>query len=110
LTGCQEILAECQLTLAGCWRILTHWKVYLLTHGAELFLRSRQLCSPSRTSQNFMETESSIPCSQEPSTGPYSEPYQSNPHYPILSKIHFNIVHPPTSWSSPWTLYLWLSH
>jgi hypothetical protein len=54
---------------------------FLLTYGAEHFLRSRQLCSPSRTSQHFMETEGSIPCSQEPSTGPY----QYNPHHPILS-------------------------
>jgi hypothetical protein len=35
-----------------------------------------------------MEPEGLIPCSQEPSTTPYPEPYQSNPHYPI----HFNIV------------------
>jgi hypothetical protein len=32
----------------------------------------------------------STSCSQEPSTGPYPEPYQSNPLHPILlSKIHF---------------------
>jgi hypothetical protein len=58
---------------------------YLLTHGAQPFLRSCQLCSPSRTPQHFMEPESSIPCSLEPSTGPYPEPYQSNPLHPILS-------------------------
>jgi hypothetical protein len=27
-----------------------------------------------------------------------------------LSKIHFNTVHRPTSWSSQWSLSLWLSH
>jgi hypothetical protein len=52
-----------------------------LTHGAEPFLRSRY----SRTSQHFMEPEGSLPCSQEPSTGPYPEPDQSNPHHLILS-------------------------
>jgi hypothetical protein len=32
-----------------------------------------------------MEPEGSILCSQEPSTGPYSEPYPSNPQHLILS-------------------------
>jgi hypothetical protein len=31
----------------------------------------------------FMEPENSLPCSQEPPTGPYSEPDQSNPYHPI---------------------------
>jgi hypothetical protein len=44
--------------------------------------------------------EGSLPCSQEPSTSPYAEPDQSSPYHPILSKIHFNITHLPTSWSS----------
>jgi hypothetical protein len=57
---------------------------YLLIHGAEPFLRSCQLCSPSGTPQHFMELEGSTLCSQEPSTGPYPEPYQSNPLHPIL--------------------------
>jgi hypothetical protein len=48
-----------------------------ITHGAEPFLRSCQFCSHSRTSQHFMEPEGSLPCSQEPSTGPYSESLRS---------------------------------
>jgi hypothetical protein len=47
---------------------------------------------------NFKEPEGSSPCSQEPSTGPYPEPVRSSPYHPIL--LHFNIVHPPMSWSS----------
>jgi hypothetical protein len=47
-----------------------------------------------------MEPEGSLPCPQEPSTDPYSESEQSNPYHPILSKIHFNVIHPPTFWSS----------
>jgi hypothetical protein len=35
-------------------------------------------------------------------------PIHTIPSY--LSKIHFNIVHPPTSWSSQWSLSFWLSH
>jgi hypothetical protein len=57
-----------------------------------------------------MEPVGSLPCSQEPSTGPYPEPDQSNLYHPILSKIHFNTVHPPTSWSSQWPPSIWLSH
>jgi hypothetical protein len=38
---------------------------------------------------------------------------QSPPSHPIpsyLSKIHFNIVHPSTSWSSQWSLSFLISH
>jgi hypothetical protein len=54
-----------------------------LTHGAEPFLRSCQLCSHSRTSHRFMEPEGSLPRPQEPSTGPCAEPDRSNPYHPI---------------------------
>jgi hypothetical protein len=32
-----------------------------------------------------MEPESSLPCTQEPSTGPYPDPDQSSPHQAVLS-------------------------
>jgi hypothetical protein len=38
----------------------------------------------------------------------YINPIHTTPSY--LSKIHFNIVHPPASWSSQWSLFFWLSH
>jgi hypothetical protein len=60
-----------------------------VTHGAELFLRSHQLCSFSRTFQHFMEPEYLLPCSKEPSTGPYLEPDQSNPYNNFLSLRSF---------------------
>jgi hypothetical protein len=44
-----------------------------------------------------MESEGSLSCSQEPSIDSYPEPDQSSPYH--LSMIHFNITHPPTSWS-----------
>jgi hypothetical protein len=58
---------------------------YLLTYGAEPFLRSFQLCSYPRTSQHFIEPEGSSPCSKEPSTGPYPDPDRSSTYHPILS-------------------------
>jgi hypothetical protein len=60
---------------------------------------------------NCKEPEGSSPCSQQPSTGSYPEPVRSIHTIPsYLSKIDFNIVHPPTSWSSKWSLSFWLSH
>jgi hypothetical protein len=47
---------------------------YLLSYGAEPFLRSCQLHSSSRTPQHFMEPEGSIPCSQKPCIFLYPEP------------------------------------
>jgi hypothetical protein len=38
---------------------------------------------------------------------------QINPTHTVSSylyKIHFNIVHPPTPWSSQWSLTFWFSH
>jgi hypothetical protein len=37
-----------------------------------------------------MEPESSLPCSQEPSIGPYPEPDESSPYHPILYILHKN--------------------
>jgi hypothetical protein len=56
--------------------------IHSVIHGAEPFLRSRQLCSYPRTSYHFMEPEGSYQIS----------PIHTIPSY--LSKIHFNIVHP----------------
>jgi hypothetical protein len=39
----------------------SHYYIHSPTHGAEPFLRSHQLCSYSKISQQFMEPEGSLP-------------------------------------------------
>jgi hypothetical protein len=63
-----------------------------VTHGTEPFLRIRELCSYSRAPQHSMEPEGSLPCSQEPSTGPYPEPDRSSPYHPILSLLRSILI------------------
>jgi hypothetical protein len=69
-------------------------------HVAETLLRRRQSLNYPRISQNFMESEGSLPCSQNPSTGPYPEADHSSAYHPIQAKIHLNIILQPTSRSS----------
>jgi hypothetical protein len=83
-------------------------------HGTEPFLRSRQLCSHSRTSQHFMEPEGSLPCSQEPSTSivlrpPLSKSFINHStirHYEIYTiKCHKNIWSLFKRWKRIWFIY-----
>jgi hypothetical protein len=90
LHGWRNSAARAKIELSKC-TLLTYF---------EPLLRSCQLCSYLRTSQHFMEPEGSLPCSQEPSTGPHPQPNQSSPYYHTLTEIHFNIIHQPTFWSS----------
>jgi hypothetical protein len=43
-------------------------------------LWSRQSLNYPKISQNFMKPEGSLPYSQEPSTDPYPDPEEYNPH------------------------------
>ena len=45
----------------------------------------------------FLESEDSLPCSQEPATCPYPEQHPLRPRHPILLKIPFVLFHPSPS-------------
>jgi hypothetical protein len=45
-----------------------------------------------RTSHDSVESESSLPCSQEPSTGPYPGPYQPSTYHHIPSLLRFILI------------------
>jgi hypothetical protein len=118
--------------IAEAWMCLAYLPVVLPSVGRDLVgghcpIQSHLpvVCKIHVTKSNFMELssywetrqevasmnpEGSLPCSQEPSTGPYLEPVRCNLYHRILSKIHFNIIHSQTSWYSYWSLFFWISH
>jgi hypothetical protein len=74
--------------------ILTNFLQFFVSHGLDnsyLSPWSRVLLEKPPVAQllknftTFYGTRSSLPCSQEPSTGSYPEPDQSSPYHPILS-------------------------
>jgi hypothetical protein len=82
---------------------------FLLTHSLMEPSPSREDAKCTATQelpQHFMKSEGSLPCSLIPILSQIN-PVHTIPFY--NSKIHFNIVHLPTSWSFQWSLSFWLS-
>jgi hypothetical protein len=69
------------------------------TITALLTLRSRFLLEKLIVTQ-LVKHGISLPCSQEPVTGPCQEPDECTPHTSYFFKIHFNIILPSTFKSS----------
>jgi hypothetical protein len=53
-----------------------------------------------------MESEGSLPFSQQSTNGPYPEPYASTPLQLHFPEIYSDIIFPPTPMSSEWSLPL----
>jgi hypothetical protein len=73
-----------EIKRASVWRVSIVAEVEALKEPEQLWGRTTDPATQELPSISW-KNEGSIPYSQEPSTGPYPEKYESNPHHPILS-------------------------
>jgi hypothetical protein len=91
--------------IQGHAKLYGHWVCV-----ARSSLKADTVIQLAKKNPALIQPVSSPPFSQNPTTRPYSEPFESNPHlYNYTSKIHFNIIlsSSPTSpkWPPPLGLY-----
>jgi hypothetical protein len=97
---------------ANLIRYFVHkFQTHSLAHRAEPFLRSRQLRSHSRVPSILRNPTVHYRIHKSHTLVPVLSQINSIHNIPVyLSKIHFNIVHPPTSLSPQWSLSFLLSN
>jgi hypothetical protein len=78
-------------TIRSRWpRSLKHKRSYAAQNWIyNYFLYSSSVSLPLLHTPNSPENQRSLPCWQEPATGPYAEAYESSPHYhfPLLRSL-----------------------
>jgi hypothetical protein len=93
-------------------RLLNYLLTYLLTYSwSWALLEKLPIVQPLKNFPAFYGTRKFIIAFTSPPPVPnlsQIDPVPTISSY--LSKINFNIVHPPTSWSSQWSLSFWISH
>jgi hypothetical protein len=113
-----QFIIHCHHLVRRCIRDLCYWERHSLTHS---LTHSLLELSPSWEAANCAATEEFPSVLWNPkfhylvhkSPPLVPIPSQINSIYtipPYLSKIHFNIVRPSTSWSFQWSLSFWISH
>jgi hypothetical protein len=106
LNLCSQFLVTGKVLQLQPYKILT--RTYL---GSWVLNEKLPIVQPLNNFPAFYRTRKLIPCSQEPLLVPIlNQIYLVHTIPSYLSKIYFNIVHPPTSWFSQWPLAFWLSH
>jgi hypothetical protein len=78
--------------------------------GAESLLKANNFSANQEFPRLFWELKVSLPCSQEPTIGPYPELVESNPYQHTKFQIHFNIIISSTPSSCRWSFPFSLSN
>jgi hypothetical protein len=81
------------LIISGNEGLITNctWSLFTYSRSWAL-LEKPPIVQPLKNFPAFTEPEGSTLCSQEPSTSPYYEPYQSNSHHTILRLLRSILI------------------
>jgi hypothetical protein len=77
-----------------------YWKTNSIEHYTYRETNSSAACQKAPPPPSFIELESSLPCSQQPTTEFYLQPDEFIPNHPIIFNSHLYIIIPSTSRSS----------